>query len=174
MASRNIDLLELAARHLEEIVDEVAFVGGSTVALLITDEAAPEVRPTVDVDLIVEVGSLNDYHKLGKRLRSKGFHEDVSDGAPLCRYRGHDLIIDVMPTEPKILGFSNRWYVEALRRAQQKILPSGASIRVISAEHFIATKLEAFAGRGNGDYLLSHDLKTLWRLSMVGLRSSLS
>lgn len=69
MASTNIDLLELAVRHLEEIVDEVAFVGGSTVALLITDEAAPEVRPTVDVDLIVEVGSLNDYHKLGARLR---------------------------------------------------------------------------------------------------------
>lgn len=161
MASTNIDLLELAVRHLEEIVDEVAFVGGSTVALLITDEAAPEVRPTVDVDLIVEVGSLNDYHKLGARLRSKGFNEDGSDGAPLCRYRGHGLIVDVMPTDPKILGFSNRWYVEALREAQRRTLPSGALIRVISAEHFIATKLEAFSGRGNGDYLASHDLEDI-------------
>lgn len=30
MASTNIDLLELAVRHLEEIADEVAFVGGSS------------------------------------------------------------------------------------------------------------------------------------------------
>ena len=161
MASTNIDLLELAARHLEEIIDEVAFVGGSTVALLITDEAAPEVRPTVDVDLIVEVGSLNDYHNLGVRLRSKGFNEDSSDGAPLCRYRGHGFIVDVVPTDPKILGFSNRWYVSALRQAQKKILPSGNSIKVISAEYFIATKLEAFSGRGHGDYLASHDLEDI-------------
>lgn len=161
MANTNIELLELAAWHLEEIVDEVAFVGGSTVALLITDEAAPEVRPTVDVDLIVEVGSLSDYHRLGDRLRNKGFSEDGSDGAPLCRYRGHGFIVDVIPTDPKILGFSNRWYVEALRQAQQRVLPSGASIRVISAEHFIATKLEAFSGRGNGDYLGSHDLEDI-------------
>lgn len=148
----NVALLELAAQQLDEIVNEIAFVGGATVALLMTDAAAPDVRPTIDVDVIVEIGKQGDYYKLADRLRKKGFNEDVSDGAPLCRFRGHGLVLDVMPTDPDILGFSNRWYPYALRDAQLVLLPSGRSISVIPAVHFIATKLEAFAGRGNGDF----------------------
>ena len=34
-------------------------------------------------------------------------------------------------------------------------------IRVIPAEYFIATKLEAFSGRGNDDYLASHGLEDI-------------
>lgn len=158
--SKNVALLELAAQQLDEIVDEIAFVGGATVALLMTDAAAPDVRPTIDVDVIVEIGKQGDYYKLADRLRKKGFNEDVSDGAPLCRFRGHGLVLDVMPTDPDILGFSNRWYPYALRDAQLVLLPSGRSISVIPAVHFIATKLEAFAGRGNGDFF-SHDLEDI-------------
>ena len=40
----NVALLELAAQQLDEIVNEIAFVGGATVALLMTDAAAPDVR----------------------------------------------------------------------------------------------------------------------------------
>lgn len=87
-------------------------------ALLMTDAAAPDVRPTIDVDVIVEIGKQGDYYKLAERLRKKGFNEDASDGAPLCRFRGHGLVLDVMPTDPDILGFSNRWYPYALRDAQ--------------------------------------------------------
>lgn len=38
------------------------------------------------------------------------------------------------------------------------IVVNGMVIRHISAPLFIVTKLEAFAGRGNADYLFSHDL----------------
>jgi len=34
-------------------------------------------------------------------------------------------------------------------------------IRVVTAPYFCATKLEAFKGRGKGDYLASHDLEDL-------------
>jgi hypothetical protein len=40
----------------------VAFLGGAAIALWITDPAAPAVRATDDVDVIVEVGSLIDYY----------------------------------------------------------------------------------------------------------------
>ena len=63
-----------------------------------------------------------------------------------------------MPTLESILGFSNRWYPLAIITAQPLALPSGVMIRLITAPAFLATKLEAFAGRGNGDYLFSHDL----------------
>lgn len=50
----------------------------------------------------------------------------------------------VMPTDERILGFSNRWCAEAVRTAAPVVLPSGVEIRVICAPEFLGTKLEAF------------------------------
>ena len=54
-AQHNIELLKLVAHRLEELCDEVTFVGGCVTGLLITDKAAPDVRFTVDVDCIINV-----------------------------------------------------------------------------------------------------------------------
>lgn len=45
--------------------------------------------------------------------------------------------------------------------AQLIRLPSGKHIRMVSAPYFLITKLEAFDGRGGGDYLLSHDIEDI-------------
>jgi hypothetical protein len=37
----------------EDLLGDLAFLGGAAVGLLVTDEAAPPVRPTKDVDCIV-------------------------------------------------------------------------------------------------------------------------
>jgi len=71
------------------------------------------------------------------------------------------VILDVMPTDSKILGFSNVWYPIAMKESVEYALPNETRIRVVTAPYFIATKLEAFEGRGNGDYLASHDLEDL-------------
>jgi hypothetical protein len=65
-----------------------------------------------------------------------------------------------MPTSAEVLGISNRWYVPALQHAEQRTV-GGVSIRVVSAPYFLATKLEAFDGRGEEDYRGSHDLEDL-------------
>ena len=39
--------------------------------------------------------------------------------------------------------------------------PPGLTVRVATAPYFIAMKLEAFAGRGNSDYMASHDLEDI-------------
>ena len=69
--------------------------------------------------------------------------------------------LDVMPLDEKILGFSNRWYVSAMAGAQAHGLEADLRIRVVTAPYFCATKIEAFRGRGKGDYLASHDLEDL-------------
>ena len=71
-----------------------------------------------------------------------------------------------MPTVKDILGFANRWYPLALQTAELVTLPSGMTIKLITAPVFIGTKLEAFKDRGkdvNGkpDYLGSHDLEDI-------------
>lgn len=48
-------MVERAAQELAPFLDEVAFVGGATVALWITDQGAPEPRVTKDVDLVVRL-----------------------------------------------------------------------------------------------------------------------
>ena len=55
MPNSNVELLTKVAKRLGPLLREVVFVGGCTTALLITDEAAAEVRPTFDVDVIAEI-----------------------------------------------------------------------------------------------------------------------
>lgn len=63
-----------------------------------------------------------------------------------------------MPTDERILGFSNRWYAPAIASAQY-LEVAGLRIRLVTPIYFLATKLEAFRGRGNDDYGGSHDLE---------------
>jgi len=81
--------------------------------LLITDEAAAAPRATLDVDAIAEITSYAEYAAFGERLRKLGFAEDTSEDAPLCRWVHLGTILDVMPLDEEILGFSNRWYLGA-------------------------------------------------------------
>jgi len=157
----NVEMLQLAIAGLATLADEVVFLGGCTAGLLITDPAAPPTRATKDVDIIVEIASRHDYHVFSGRLRDRGFHEDKSDGAPLCRWIYQSVKVDVMPTDSAILGFSNRWYKEAMHTAEQIRLPGGSEIRMVTTPFFLATKLEAFHGRGGNDYMASHDLEYL-------------
>jgi len=161
MENPNLEILMLAVEQLGELADEMVFLGGCATGLLITDFAAPPIRVTKDVDAIIQVVSLAQYHRLAEKLREKGFQEDVSDGAPICRWISNNVILDVMPTDSKILGFSNRWYVSATKNAVYMRLPSGKSIKMVSAPYFLITKLEAFDGRGAGDYLMSHDIEDI-------------
>ncbi|HEY6759685.1 MAG TPA: hypothetical protein VI318_09350 [Baekduia sp.] len=45
------------------------------------------------------------------------------------------------------------------------MLPSGAEIRAITPPYLVATKLAAFAGRGQGDFLGSRDLEDIIQLT---------
>jgi hypothetical protein len=159
MSYPNLDLLERAAEKLRPLLPEIVFVGGCATGLLITDPGAAAVRGTYDIDVITEIASYADYVVFSDRLRELGFQEDSREGAPLCRWQYSDLVLDVMPLDAKILGFSNRWYADALRTSANVLLSSGLTIRAITAPYFLGTKIEDFRGRGHGDYFASHDLE---------------
>jgi len=157
----NIEMVVRAAKQLAELAEEMVFLGGCATGLLITDKAAAPIRQTIDVDTIVQVSSRAEYYQLSDALREKGFREDSSDNAPMCRWRGDAVILDVMPTDASILGFANKWYVSAMEHAKDMTLPSGQTIKMVSAPYFLMTKLEAFDGRGEGDYQMSHDIEDI-------------
>ncbi len=118
-------------------------------------------RATYDVDAIAQVLSRAEYYQFAEKLKDKGFREDTDEGAPMCRWRGENVILDVMPIDPDILGFGSDWYQEAQENAVKLALPSGNAIFLITSPFFLITKLDAFKGRGNGDYMQSHDIEDI-------------
>lgn len=171
MADPNIELLTRVAAALGDLRERLVFIGGCATALLITDPAAAPVRATADVDAIIAVVSLPEYHGLGEALRSKGFSQPLGDGDPPYRWTFAGLKLDLMPVDPAVLGFGNRWYELAMRTAVAASLQEGMSIRLVTSTCFVATKLVAFLDRGKGDYFGSHDLEDV--LSVVDGRPEL-
>lgn len=66
-----------------------------------------------------------------------------------------------MPDDPEILGFSNRWYARGIETAVLHSLTDEMEIKLLPPELFIATKLEAYMGRGGGDLIMSHDIEDI-------------
>jgi predicted nucleotidyltransferase len=157
----NLQRVELVARALGELCDELVFVGGCAAGMLCTSVQAPPPRATFDVDLVAEVTALAGYHALEARFAEHGFARDMSPDAPICRWRVGEVEVDLMPTDERVLGFSNRWYPVATATALPLTLPSGTRIRLISAPAFLATKFEAFATRGSNDIMASHDFEDI-------------
>lgn len=156
---QNITRIKAVYNALEEIVSEVVFLGGATVSLY-ADRPATEARPTDDVDILIEVANYKGYADIEERLHKKGFSPDQRSNV-ICRYVVKGIIVDVMPTDEAILGFSNRWYQKAFSSAILFSLEEGYDIRILRPELFIATKLEAFKGRGGGDGRTSHDFEDI-------------
>jgi hypothetical protein len=157
----NLAMVERIATALGDLRERVVFLGGCATGLLLTDPAAPALRTTRDVDVVIEVGSRVAYWELGKEMTARGFRPDHSEGAPICRWVFEGLLLDLMPSDATLLGFGNRWYPDAIRSAWVCPLASGQQIRVVAPPYFLATKLDAFNSRGGGDYLASHDLEDL-------------
>jgi predicted nucleotidyltransferase len=157
----NLEILEAAVELLDELADRLVFLGGCATGLLLTDVAAPPIRATQDVDVITEVATMAEYYQLAEQLRAGGFQEDTSEDAPICRWKAGGLLLDVMPTNPQLLGFGSVWYQEAFETAMLQTLPSGKPIYMITGPYFLACKLAAFKSRGEGDYLMSHDMEDI-------------
>lgn len=76
--------------------------------------------------------------------------------------------IDIVATADVGIGPTNRWYKQAVAEAISHELAPDLKVLVITPIYFIATKLEAFRGRGHGDYQASHDLEDIL-LVLAGL-----
>jgi hypothetical protein len=62
-------MLEIVARKLGKLNNDVVYLGGCATALFITDPLSLDVRPTLDVDCIIDVVSLMQYQKFKCRQR---------------------------------------------------------------------------------------------------------
>jgi predicted nucleotidyltransferase len=158
-------MIQQVAQQLgSDLLSQVAFVGGCTTGLHITDEYTKEkVRYTEDVDLIIHVLGYTGWHKFSEQVIARGFKISMEDEVN-CRFRLGSLCVDFMPDDENVLGYSNQWYSDALATAQPYPIDNGITIRLVTPSYFLATKFEAFKGRGNGDLLASRDMEDILNL----------
>jgi predicted nucleotidyltransferase len=161
MPSDNIDMLQTVADGLEELKNEIVFVGGAVAELYADDPASSDIRPTQDVDCTIELSSYKELTELEEDLRAKGFANDNSQGAPICRWIYQEIKVDVMPTEGNVLGFNNQWYPGGVDNKISKTLPNGTEIFVFPPEYYLAAKFEAHSDRGGNDLRQSHDFEDI-------------
>ncbi len=152
MPSTNINMLQTVADGLQELNEEVVFVGGAVAELYASDPAASDIRPTQDVDCVIE---------LSTRIEHSRFAHDTSPGAPVCRWVYRGIKVDAMPADSDILGFSNRWYHEGIENKIVKTLSDGTQIFVFRPEYYLAAKFDAHKDRGGNDLRQSSDFEDI-------------
>jgi len=154
----NIAVVAEIAEALQEIKQNMVFVGGAVVSLYTDDPAADELRPTEDVDITLNIMNFAQWAKVQERLGQLGFYPDPF-GRAICSYKYKDIPVDIMSSEDGLMGPANRWYkvgFENLWTAKAK----DQEIKILSAPCYLATKFEAFNDRGK-DYRTSHDMEDI-------------
>jgi predicted nucleotidyltransferase len=159
LQSIDLEILKTIVYELSPVLDQLVFIGGATVSLYIDEPQHVDIRETLDVDCVVEVNHRNAYETLSQRLRDIGFSEDMNSEVT-CRFKKGDMILDVIPTDPKILGFSNIWYVDGFKNHVVKKVET-QDIKVFALPYLVASKIEAFKGRGKNHFTASHDLEDI-------------
>lgn len=155
----NITRIKAVSNALGPLKDEVVFVGGATISLY-PDRKFFETRITDDIDVIIEIINYKERAKLEEKLRSLGFTHET-DPPIVCRYRVQGIVVDIMPTDDPTIGFHNKWYPDGFRHAINYAIDENHTVKILTSPYFIATKLEAFKGRGGEDGRTSQDFEDI-------------
>ncbi|MBU4261451.1 MAG: hypothetical protein KKC76_06160 [Proteobacteria bacterium] len=157
--STNTRMLQLVAEKLGPLKDEVVFLGGVVMPFLMTEPNVPITRFTKDVDIIFEPETREELYEFEDALRDLGFKKTVN--AAVCQWVIDHVRIDILPTDPDVIGFDNRWCAEAEQSAIRVNIGKGLIINVVPGHCFLGLKLCAFLRRGKGNYLQSYDIDDL-------------
>jgi hypothetical protein len=140
--SVNITRIKAVSNALAKIETPVVFVGGATASLYADIDFREMARPTDDVDVVIELVAYKNYAAVEIQLRKIGFVNDIHSNV-ICRYKYHGLIVDIMPTSEKILGFSNKWYAPGFKQAIDFEIDKQHTVKIFPVTYFIASKVEA-------------------------------
>ncbi len=149
-------MLRHVATHMGPLTQDVVFLGGTVLPLLLSSNISDYVRFSKDVDFIIDFETKDEIYAFEDALWDCGFKKRGT-GA-VCRWALDDIKIDVLPADPDILNFNNTWCGEAMHNPQRIQLETDLVIKAISAPCYLAVKFDAFRLRGNRDYTRSFDI----------------
>jgi predicted nucleotidyltransferase len=156
---QNIEQIKIVTKALGQLNKDVVFVGGTTLPFY-ADLPVTDVRPTDDIDIIVELVTYKERTDFDQKLLRAGFRNDTTSPV-VCRYKIDGITVDIMPTNDPSIGFKNSWYAEGFHNTLPIKIGKEQNISILTAPYFIATKFEAFLNRGKGDGRISHDFEDI-------------
>ncbi len=160
--SENLERLEVIVVGLKEMAKDAIFIGGACTQFYVENPDLTDIRPTKDVDCIVQISTPVEFARFSEKLRLLGFSNDMSENAPMVRWKFKGVIVDTIPDNCAIMGYRDiPWFREGRKHALEKTLPSGLAINILPLAYFLATKLEASKDRGQGDYWNDHDIEDI-------------
>ncbi len=164
----SIEMIEIVAKSLDSLIKEIVFIGGAATSLYSNQNNKLEFRPTEDVDCIINVTSKLEFYALENKLRSLGFE---NNSTMICRWNVNGIVVDIMPTDANILGFTNSWYQPGLENKIQIKLPSKKNIYIFTLPYFLASKFEALYNRGDNDWRVASDLEDILLVVISNINS---
>ncbi len=158
-ANSNKELISIVAKGLGDLLSKVVFIGGAVTELYApAEKEILEVRATEDVDCVIQLLSYAKFTAFEEELRNRKF---VNDPAKIMRWNYAGIVVDVMPDDESILGFSNPWYADGIKFAVDYALSDTLNIRLFTLPYFLASKFTALFDRGMSDLRLSKDLEDI-------------
>lgn len=147
------------ANALGKLNEYVVYVGGAVVSFYIDDPAADDVRPTKDIDIVLEIASLVELEEVRTKLTKKGFYQSNEDDV-MYRFRYKDIKVDVMSTKEIGWAPANPWFEKGYNNLIQVNMDQ-TQINCLSLPYYLATKFAAFYARGRNDPRTSHDFEDI-------------
>ena len=157
--AKHRDDIRAVLAAFREHANDFVFLGGCVLALYARDHGAP-LRATADVDCLSRRTPWAMQDKILADLCAQRVIQP--DMAVMCRYRicGTELDVDVISPDGIDVGGGNPW----LRRAAENYafydIGEGRQVKAVTPPYFLATKLVAFADRGE-DILSSKDAEDI-------------
>lgn len=145
--SINMGVIKKVAIALGDLNNKVAYVGGATVSIYADDPAAEDVRPTKDIDIMLQIVSFSELVTLQEMLAQKGIFPDP-EAKINCRFKYDDVVIDVMSTKEIGWAPSDPWFEPGFNNLIDYWVDDQTRIKIFTAPYFLATKFSAFKDRG--------------------------
>lgn len=154
---KNELLIKRIAHALKGINANIVFVGGAVVGFYANDPAADDVRPTVDIDISVEITSNIELEEFRKKINKIGFQHDSKI---ICRFHYDGIIVDVMGRKEIGWAPANKQFDLGFDYLEEKEIDD-LKIQILSFPYFLATKFEAYQSRGISDPRSSKDFEDI-------------
>lgn len=163
MSGHNLQNLEKVATQLDQLLNHVIFIGGSVLELYASDPSAPALRPSREIDCLLNIETAAEFHIWQQTLEARGFKKAQADSGHTSHqiWRFEDITLTFTYPNFSEKNSFNRWYQDGIFHAIPYRLPSGKMIRIFTPPYVIASKIEAFLNRGNQDFRLSEDFEDI-------------
>jgi predicted nucleotidyltransferase len=155
---QSINAIKTIAKKLDDLNDQVVYVGGAVVALYADDPGAPEFRPTKDVDIVIEIASETELDKFRQQLSKRNIHF-AKDEKVMCRFKYQDIYLDVMATREIGWAPANPWFKPGFDNPQIYEMDD-VKIKIMPVAYYLAAKFIAFKDRGK-DPRTSYDFEDI-------------